>query len=65
MPILSVEALIPWIIAIFFISKNFKQFKNNESIKQVILNTIYCGVSILVFNVLARNIEKILVKMFM
>lgn len=65
MPILSVEGLIPWIIAIFFISRNFKKFKDKSDIKIVLLNTIYCGGLIIVYNILARNIERILVKMFM
>ncbi|MDS0524384.1 hypothetical protein NNC19_01760 [Clostridium sp. SHJSY1] len=65
MPIISVEGLIPWVIAIFLISKNFKKFKENNSIKPVVLNTIYCMGLIFIYNILARNIEKILVKMFM
>ncbi|MBD7911480.1 MULTISPECIES: hypothetical protein [Clostridium] len=65
MPMISVEGIIPWIIAIFLISRSFKAFKEKKNLKPVILNTIYCGGLILIYNVLARNIERILVKMWM
>lgn len=64
MPIISVEGIIPWIVAIFLINKSFKYFKNHENIKGVVLNTIYCALIIISYNILGKFIEKILVKLW-
>lgn len=65
MPIISVEGLTPWIVAIFFMYRIVKKFNVKENIKIAIINTIYCGSIILVYNVLGRWLEKILVKLLM
>lgn len=64
MPIISVEGLLPWIVAIFLINRSFKYFKKDENIKVVLLNTIYCALIILSYNILGRFIEKVLVKLW-
>lgn len=65
MPIISVEGIIPWIVALFFIHRIIEKFKVKENIKMSILNTLYCGAIILVYNILGSWIEKILVKLWM
>lgn len=62
MPIVSIEALIPWALALFFIHRSIKRFKIKEELKPIILNTIYCGGFILLYNIFARYIETVLVK---
>lgn len=62
MPIISIEAIIPWALALFFIHKSIKEFKVKEELKPIILNTFYCGGFILLYNILARYIESLLVK---
>ena len=64
MPILSVEDIFIWIISIFFISKSIKVFKNKNSLKPVIINTTICFLLIVLYNVIARYIEDILIKMW-
>lgn len=62
MPIISIEDIIPWTLALFFIHKSIKSFKIKEELNPIILNTFYCGVSILLYNIFVRYIESILVK---
>lgn len=64
MPILSVEDIFIWIISIFFINKSIKVFKNKNSLKPVIINTTVCCLLIVLYNVIARYIEDILIKMW-
>lgn len=62
MPILSIEDIIPWALALFFIHKSIKVFKVKEELRPIILNIVYCGGSILLYNIFVRSIENILVK---
>ena len=62
MPIISIEDIIPWALAFFFIHKSIKGFKVKEELKPIILNTVYCGGSILLYNIFVRYIESVLVK---
>lgn len=62
MPILSIEDIIPWALALFFIHKSIKVFKVKEELRPIILNTVYCVGSILLYNIFVRSIENILVK---
>lgn len=65
MPIVSIEDIIPWALALFFIHKSIRGFKVKEELKPIILNTVYCGVSILLYNIFVRYIESILIKAWM
>ena len=65
MPIISVEGIIPWIVSLTFIHLSFKQFEKSNNIKKVVYKTLYCGSIILLYNVIGRYIEKILVDMWM
>ncbi|MBU3135411.1 hypothetical protein KPL39_03920 [Clostridium gasigenes] len=62
MPIISIEALTPWVVALFFIHKSIKEFKAKETLKPICFNMIYCGGIILMYNIIARYIEYILIK---
>lgn len=62
MPIISIEDIIPWALALFFIHKSIKVFKVKEELKPIILNTVYCGGAILLYNIFVRYIESLLVK---
>lgn len=62
MPIISIEDIIPWALSLFFIHKSIKGFKVKEELKPIILNTVYCGGSILLYNIFVRYIESVLVK---
>ncbi|VYU01528.1 hypothetical protein [Clostridium tertium] len=62
MPIVSIEDIVPWAIALFFIHKSIKGFKAKDDLKPIILNTVYCGGIIFFYNVIARYIENILIK---
>ena len=62
MPIISIEDIIPWIVALFFINKSIKEFKINNQIKSTFLNFVYCGGLIFIFNIGAKYIEGILIK---
>lgn len=53
MPIVSIEDIIPWVVTIFFINLSVRRFKVKDSIKPVVINTVFCGVIIVVYNVLA------------
>lgn len=64
MPILSVEDIFIWIISLFFINKSIKTFKKEDNLKAVIINTTVCCFVIILYNVLARYIEDILIKMW-
>ena len=62
MPIISIEDIVPWVVALFFIHRSIKGFKTKEVLKPAFLNTIYCGGIILVYNIIARYIEGIFIK---
>ena len=64
MPILSVEDIFIWIISLFFINKSIKTFKKEDNLTAVIINTTVCCFVIILYNVLARYIEDILIKMW-
>lgn len=64
MPIVSIEDIIPWVVAIFFINKSFKAFKANGTIKPVAIYTLYCGGIILSYNLLTLYVESIVVKLW-
>ncbi|MGG7176323.1 hypothetical protein ACQPU1_01930 [Clostridium paraputrificum] len=65
MPIISIEDIVPWVVALFFIHRSIKGFKIKDELKPILLNTLYCGGIILVYNVLARYIESALIKAWM
>jgi hypothetical protein len=65
MPIISVEGLVPWTVALFFIHRIIKKFKAEENMKIVILNAFLCGSIILIYNILGTWIETILVNLWM
>lgn len=64
MPIVSLEDIVPWVVAIFFINKSFKAFKANGTIKPVAIYTLYCGGIILAYNLATLYVESIVVKLW-
>ena len=64
-PILSIEDIIPWGVALFFIHRSIKTFRENEKLRPVVNNTLLAGGIILVYNVITRVIENYLVRMWL
>lgn len=62
MPIISIEAFTPWVVAVFFINNSIEEFKLNTKISMLSLNVIYCGVIILCFNIITKYIESIMIQ---
>lgn len=62
-PIISVEDIIPWTIALIFVHKSCKVIGQGKDIQKIAINTILCGGSILVFNIVTEVIEQYLVKL--
>lgn len=65
MPIISIESVIPWVVAFFFINKSIKRFKANDELKFIWFNMIYCGGIILIYNIIARYLEGLLIKIWL
>ena len=64
-PIISIEDIVPWVVALVFIHRSVKIFNKDGSIKNIAINTLYAGGIILIYNVLARVIEAYLVKLLL
>ena len=65
MPIISIEDIVIWIVALYFIHRSIKKFRGNTQLKPVIINTVVCSVIIVSYNVIVRYIEEILVKLWL
>ena len=64
-PIISIEDLIPWVIALIFVHKSCKIIGKDNDIKRIAMNTALCGGIILAFNIVAKIIESYLVKLLL
>lgn len=64
-PIISIEDLIPWVVALIFVHKSCKIVGKDNDVKLIAINTALCGGIILAFNIVARAIEDYLVKLLL
>lgn len=65
MPILAIEDIVPWVTSLLLIHKSIKSFKDNNSLKPVVKNTIIAGIIIFIYNFGARYVQEVLSKMWL